>query len=1528
MSNTNNNLQTQTSNALHNAIMEAGGKDRPPMLAPGIDNDIYSTVDTCPNTCEMWKTIKRGKPNVNSPLLTYDQEPKMVAEDDALSKEKEIDKLMALISLSFKKIYKPTNNNLRTSSNTSRAHQDNTPRINKGTRYDNQRAVNVVGARENIEVTPDDADNSGPIFDDEPLQKVQNNDDNYNVFAIVSEHPEQPESVNDTYLVEQNKHNIIIDSLDMSYDREQDDKDDNDDLAKERDLLASLIKKLKCEIDDNKNRNKLLETSHIEDFKNKNECLESSNAHFKEANDELKKTNKMMFKDLKKFQDELEKRHYVNYMSKMELDCAKLKTKLMSYKMESQKSINNYSYQINDLNQKISNMKKELVAHQETISIMSQQKEDQTKFYKTRKEKELEKVIALENKIKSLDDIIYKTDQSVQTVNMLNRNCKTSFVKPEFLKKAQRANPHLYDIGCYNDNLALMLAPDSDETIRLAQESRSKLSDLIRPIDYEKLNNLYDLFVPQREKSPEQLYFSERTHLLNEINRLSKEYYYADHMNAVLGVYTTLDEFTDLQCDYVDQVFKLQTKPDQTRTPQLPQDTRKTNKRVSFSTGVIPTTSVSKPQLKNNTLEDKVMSNNSQGKMKAVEDHRRNFMFSKNKTSVTACNDSLNAKTSNVNFVCVTYGKCVLNDNHDMCVLHYINGVNSRTKQPIDVPISTREPKRTVNQSVATSHKKIVTTESTVKKPRSIIRKLYEHVSKTCSWWYPKFTQSEYKWKPMSPIGNVNTNVSMPLGNASRNANILEPMTPRCSTMSNTPPSSNSFAAHKDNSIHRVIPTTSVSKPQLKNNTLEDKVMSNNSQGKMKAVEDHRRNFMFSKNKTSVTACNDSLNAKTSNVNFVCVTYGKCVPLCQILHRPLILLQLIKIILFIVDFGCSKHMTGKLLTNFVEKFLGTVKFKNDQIAPIIGYGDLNRSLVIPRHEKTPYHIINGRKPSVKFFHIFGSLCYIVKDGENIDKMKEKGDACIFVGYSTQSRAYRVYNKRTRVIVETIHVNFDELPQMALDHVSSDLVPQCLTSALEQDSLSLETQSQENVSQAAKTVTMSNELDLLFSLMFDELLNGTTTVVSKSSDVNAADAPNKCQQQNTSQSTSTTVFVNIPPLNIHTTPETTNQAPTQAQTQAPTVTATENINQTETNKENAQVEEDKFINIFSTLVQERGETLSRHVDSSNMHTFYQRHPSEHCWIKDHPLEQVIRNPSQSTRTRRQLEIDGEMCMFALTVSRTKPKNIKEVMADSAWIEAMQEELCQFDRLDVWELVDRPLCKNEGIYFEESFAPVAQLEAIRLFVAYAAHKSFPVYQMDVKIAFLYGPLKEKVYVNQPEGFVDPYHPNQVYRLKKALYELKQAPRACIGTPMATKHLDADLSGTPADQTKYCIMVGALMYLTSSRLDIVHATCYCARYQASPTKKHLVAVKRIFRYLHNTINMGFWYSNDTSFELTVISDSDHDCTSMSSAEAEYVSLSACCAQVLWMRTQLTDYGFHFDKLPMYCESKAAIAIFCNPV
>nr|GEY98411.1 hypothetical protein [Tanacetum cinerariifolium] len=1135
----------------------------------------------------------------------------------------------------------------------------------------------------------------------------------------------------------------------------------------------------------------------------------------------------------------------------------------------------------------------------------------------------------------------------------------------------------------------------------------------------------------------------------------------------------------------------------------------------------------------------------------------------------------LNAKTSNVNFVYATCGKCVLNGKHDMCVLHSLNGMNSRTKMPMAVHVSTRKPICIVNQSVATPLKKTVASESTNQKPRYTTRKLYENVSKACSWWYPKFTPPGYNWKPKFQIGNINLNLVEIIlfivdsgcskhitGNLKLLINFVEKFLGMVKFRNDQIASIlgygdlvqgavtikrvyyveglnyNLFSIGQfcDADLEVAFRKSTCYIRDLKGNnlltcsrgtdlysiTLQD-TTSPNPICLMAKVTSSQACYgiiifvlLLSWGKPKESLFKQRLpQAPKYGYNFY--TWNYVVPcsskdetpevLIDFLrlvqrgfHAPVRIVQtdkgteflnktlhayfaaegihhqmsvartpeqngLVEIILFIVDSGCSKHMTGnlKLLINFVEKFLGMVKFRNDQIASVFGYGDLvqgavtikrvyyveglnsnlfsvgqfcdadlevdfrkstcyirdlkgnnlltgsrrtdlysitlqdttspnliclmakvtsskdktpevlidflrlvqrglhapvtivrtdkgmkflnktlhayfaaegihhqmsvartpeqngvfkrwnrtlveaaltmlsaakvpmffwaeaiatacfsqNRSLIILRHEKTPYHIINDRKPSVKFFYIFGSLCYIVRDGENLDKIKVKGDACIFVWYSTQSRAYRVFNKRTRVIVENIHVNFDELPHMASDHDSSDPVPQ------------------------SGTVTMSNELDLLFSPMFDELLNGTSQVVSKSFAVTTADAPNQQMIE-----------------------------------------------------ENARVADDEFINIFCTPVQDQGETSFRHVDSSNMHTFYQRHPSDHCWTKDHPLEQVIGNPSQSVRTIRQLESDGEMCMFVLT-----------------------EELHQFDRLDVWELIDRPLCKNvinikwlwknkrdeENTVIRNKSRPVAK--------GYAQKEG-----MDVKTVFLYGPVKEEVYVNQPDGFVDPYHPDKVYHLKKALYGLKQAPRAwkfemsmmgelkcflriqihqsprgifinqakyaqeilikhgmtscdSVGTPIPIKHLDADLSGTPVDQTKYRSMVGALMYLTTSRPDIVHATCYCACYQAKPTEKHLTAVKQIFRYLKDTINIGLWYLKDIGFELTAFSYSDYagsldsrkntssgiqflggdklvswsskeqDCTSMSSAKAEYVSLYACCAQVLWMRTQLTD-------------------------
>ncbi|GKA11798.1 retrovirus-related pol polyprotein from transposon TNT 1-94 [Tanacetum coccineum] len=418
-------------------------------------------------------------------------------------------------------------------------------------------------------------------------------------------------------------------------------------------------------------------------------------------------------------------------------------------------------------------------------------------------------------------------------------------------------------------------------------------------------------------------------------------------------------------------------------------------------------------------------------------------------------------------------------------------------------------------------------------------------------------------------------------------------------------------------------------------------------------------------------------------------------------------------------------MTGnlKLLVNFVEKFLRTMKFGNDQFAPILGYEDLAlmAQIFIKSSQAWLWHrllshlnfdtinllskndIVIGL-PKLKFVkdHMCSS-CELGKYKRKSFKTKTtpsskrrlqllhmdlcgpmkvesiNGKKYVLVFVDDYSRYTWTHFLRSKDETSEVLIDFLKLVQRGLHAqvrtVRTDRGTEFLNKTLheyfsQQDSLSPGLQSQENVPHVAETVTTSNELDLLFSPMLDELLNGTTQVVSKSSDVHATDAPDQ------------------------------------------------------------------------------------------------------------------------------------------------PKGYSQ---------------------------------QEGINFEESFALVAQLEAVRLFVAYVAHKSFLVYQMDVKTAFLNGPIKEEVYVNQPDGSVDPHHPDKVYRLKKALYGLKQAPRVCLGTPMATKPLNADLSGTPVDQTKYHSM-------------------------ARPTEKHLKEFKRIFRYLKNTIHIGLWYPKDTGFELTTFSDSDH--------------------------------------------------------
>ncbi|GKC82320.1 retrovirus-related pol polyprotein from transposon TNT 1-94, partial [Tanacetum coccineum] len=230
-----------------------------------------------------------------------------------------------------------------------------------------------------------------------------------------------------------------------------------------------------------------------------------------------------------------------------------------------------------------------------------------------------------------------------------------------------------------------------------------------------------------------------------------------------------------------------------------------------------------------------------------------------------------------------------------------------------------------------------------------------------------------------------------------------------------------------------------------------------------------------------------------------------------------------------------------------------------------------------------------------------------------------------------------------------------------------------------------------------------------------------------------------------------------------------------------------------------------------------------------------------------------------------------------------------------------------------LVVREYRQKEGIEFEESFASVARMEAIRIFLAYAAHKSFTVIQMDVKTTFLDGSLKEDVYVCQPEGFINADHPSHVYKLKMALYGLKQALRAWYDELSKFLQQNHFNKGT----------IDPTLFIRRFDDDIL---------VAQPNEKHLKEVKRIFHYLWGTVNMGLWYTKDFGFELTRFSDADyagcHDCFKSTSGGTQFLGEKLVGWSSKKRDRTLTDYDFQFNKIPVYCDSRSAIAISCNPV
>ncbi|GJX26041.1 putative ribonuclease H-like domain-containing protein [Tanacetum coccineum] len=518
----------------------------------------------------------------------------------------------------------------------------------------------------------------------------------------------------------------------------------------------------------------------------------------------------------------------------------------------------------------------------------------------------------------------------------------------------------------------------------------------------------------------------------------------------------------------------------------------------------------------------------------------------------------------------------------------------------------------------------------------------------------------------------------------------------------------------------------------------------------------------------------------------------------------------------------------------------------------------NRVLVVKPHNKTPYELFRGRTPSLSFMKPFGCHVTILNTLDHLGKFDGKSDDGFFVGYSLNSKAFRVYNIRTRKVEENLHVRFlEDKPIIAGDGPKWLFDINVLTKSMNYVPVVAGTNSNDSVGteESASTDHSSKETGssqdyILMPLWKDGLLfdssskDASNDEPQPSNDVRKNDDEGGIDDQERTKHSAQDINTARPSINT---------------ASSNFYTGSLNIN-----------------------------TVSPTVPTAPLESTY-------ADFFDHSLDHVLGDVQSGVQTRRMINEQGfisavyegkthedlHTCLFSCFLYQEEPKKVIQALKDPSWIEAMQEELLQFKLQQVWTLVDLPYGKRairtkwvyrnkkdergivirnmarlvaqgytqeEGIDYDEVFAPVARIEAIRLFLAYASFKDFVVYQMDVKNTFLYGKIEEEVYVCQPLGFEDPEFPNKVYKVEKALYSLHQAPRACI--PMETsKPLLKDAEAEDVDVHLYRSMIGSLIYLTTSRPDIMFVVCACARFQVTPKVSHLHAVKRIFRYLKDS-------------------------------------------------------------------------------
>ncbi|GKA74808.1 putative ribonuclease H-like domain-containing protein [Tanacetum coccineum] len=326
----------------------------------------------------------------------------------------------------------------------------------------------------------------------------------------------------------------------------------------------------------------------------------------------------------------------------------------------------------------------------------------------------------------------------------------------------------------------------------------------------------------------------------------------------------------------------------------------------------------------------------------------------------------------------------------------------------------------------------------------------------------------------------------------------------------------------------------------------------------------------------------------------------------------------------------------------------------------------NRSLIQKRHNKTPYELLHDKKPDLSYLDVFGALCYPTNDSEELGKLKPKADIGIFVGYAPAKKAFRIYNKRTRMIIETIHVDFDELTTMALEQFSSGPRPKLLTLGTNSSGLA------SNIPSSTPYVPPTkNDWEILFQPMFDEYLNTPPCVDSQ---VSAVIAPKPAVSTDTPSST--TIDQDAP-----------SSSTSQTTQETPPLVIPLGVEEADHDIEVSHMDNNPYVD-FPILEPSSEESSTQVVIPNNVHLINQ--PPEHInqWIKDHPIDNVIGDPYRPVSTRHQLQDEALLCYFDAFLSSIEPKSYKEAVTESCWIEAKQEELTEFEHLEVWELVPCP------------------------------------------------------------------------------------------------------------------------------------------------------------------------------------------------------------------------------------------------